>query len=306
MANEAASGAGSPFSIQMPMFDGAAGDGTGQGNEGAGGGTGAGDGQGTGQGQGQGEGQGRKVFTYNEDRSDYVPRHRLNEQSAKFQKEIDALKQTVEQHGGVTNRLRQALSGEPSEQDKQTAEIKEALLQMFPGLAAVGELSKDQLEQVMAAAQQAQQSSANHWTQHATRMLDTLSTEVQSSLGIQKLTETQSRRLKAAYRDELAVAVAARQQAAETGAQYDSSNDALAKHERGDVNFIKEFAKAFLEDWFEPARRSATQQALRRQQRPVPSGGRTGSQVTTTKPPDIDYNNEDAFKKALAEARGQG
>jgi hypothetical protein len=304
MANEAAGGTGAP----------AGGDTT----QGTGGGTGTGAadangggqqpvaGQGTGgNGNGQGGQGGQKVYTYNEDRSDYIPRHRLNEATGKLKAELDALKTQLAEQGGITTRLKQAFSGEPSDADKQTQEIKAALLQMFPGLDAVGELSKEQLQEVMAAAREAQQSASNHWTQHATRMLDTLSTEVQTALGVAKLSDTQSRRLRAAYRDELAAAVQARNAAAESGAQYDASNDALAKHERGDVGFIKEFAKAFLDDWFEPARRSATQAQLRRN-RPVPSGSRTGSPALTTTAPDIDYNNEDAFKKALAEARGQG
>jgi hypothetical protein len=82
---------------------------------------------------------------------------------------------------------------------------------------------------------------------------------------------------------------------------HDASNDFMSRHERGDKSLIKQFAKEYVGDWFEPARRQVTSQAVRRGARPVPNGSRSGQPVTKT--PAIDYNNEDAFKKALIEAR---
>lgn len=321
-------GAANPLSVQLPMFDGAAGDGSGQGNEGAAGGQGAGSGSGQGTGsQGAsagaqsgsggtgagGQGGGGTQFTYGEDRSkwidpakgEYVPRTRLNELTTRFTNEINTLKTQLGSNTDIVSRLKQVFTGEPSQQDKEANEIKEAIVSMFPGLKAIEKLTPEQLQEVLESADAGRQSAHNHWTQHATRMLDTLTTEVTKAMGVEKLTDSQARRLKVAYREELAVAVAARERAAQTGEQYDAANDALAKHERGDVAFLKEFTKQFLDDFYEPARRSATTAALRRTQRPVPKGGRESSQVTS-KLPEIDYNDDNAFAKAMREARAQG
>lgn len=300
MANEAAGGAGAPAGGNTEQ--GAGGGQQQQQQNAPGGGQQPVAGAGAG-GQQQNGGQ-QGGYSYKEDRSDWIPRHRLNEATGKLTTELETLKTQIAEQGGLTTRLRQALTGEPSDADKQQTEIKDAILAMFPGLKAIGDLTPEQIQEVLEAGQHAQQSSHNHWKQHATRMFDSLQSEVLKTLGGDKLTDTQVRRLRSAYRDELGAAVQARQAAEKNGTAYDATNDALSRHEAGDLSFVKEFAKQFLDDWFEPARRTATQQALRRQ-RPVPAGGRQVSNVTT-KLPEIDYNNEDAFKKALAEARGQG
>lgn len=319
-------GGGNPgfWALRMPLFDGTAGDGTGQGGQGTGGqgaGSGGGSGQGQGQGaapgdkggaQGQGQGQGggqgagEKVYTYKEDRTDWVPRHRLNDESGKrtnVEKERDTYKGQIEE---LQRKLRVAMGVENEDpKEKDRAEIQAALEEMYPGLKAFGRLSADQLAQVLAAAEAAQGTAQNHWQRHADMMLSDAFEQVTEALGVQELTPSQKRRIHSAYKEEAAAAFAERKRAHEAGEQKDFSNDFISRHERGDKTLIKEFVKAFLDDFVEPARKSATQQALRRNTRPVPRGERTRTPVTS-RVPEVDFNNDDAFKQALIAARNGG
>lgn len=248
---------------------------------------------------GQPGGGSEKSYSFKEDRTDWVPRSRLNETSTKLQREIDALKT---QFGEQTERVKQVFGVGSNPEAEEAQKIREALYQLSPGLKHLDNLSEDQLQAVLDAAQQAQSSTQNYWDRHTTTMQDDLKGEVASQLGVEKLTETQTKRLLGAYRDEVVGAWRAREAAVKRGDSIDP-NDAVGRHERGDKTLIKEFAKAFLEDFFVPARRSVQAQNQQRF-RPVPRGERT--RQTVTKPPEINYNDEDAFKKALLEARSGG
>lgn len=253
---------------------------------------------------GQGGGGGtEKSYSFKEDRTDWVPRSRLNEQSAAqkaLQAKIDGLESQLTEHN---NRVKQVFGvGAPSAEEAEAEKIREALYQIAPGLKHLDKLSEEQLQAVLDAATNAQSSTQNYWDRHTTVMQDDLKTEVASQLGIEKLTETQTKRLLSAYRDEVVGAWRSREAAVKRGEAVDP-NDAVGRHERGDKTLIKEFAKAFLEDFFVPARRSVQAQNQQRF-RPVPRGERTRQAVT--RPPEINYNDEDAFKKALLEARSGG
>lgn len=252
-----------------------------------------------------GTGTGEKVYTYKEDRTDWIPRTRLNEESGKrtaIEKERDQARQELE----AERRRVQALAGvtPKSPEDQNTEEIQQALLKMFPGLAAIKDLTPEQLQEVFEAAQSGQQASQQHWNRHATQMLTGLEREVSELIGAEKLTPTQVKTLHRTYREEARECWAARERAQKTGEHYDASNDFIARHERGDETLLTDLAKQFLDDWFEPAKRQAITSTVRRQNRPVPRGERT-RQTVTKGAPEIDYNNEDAFKKALLAARNE-
>lgn len=239
-------------------------------------------------------------FTYKEDRTDWVPRHRLNDQSANYDKKIKELTDQIQEH---QQRVAKAFGFEkPDANAAKTEEIKTALLQVFPNLKALENLTDEKVQELLEAANGARTTSQAHWERHATTMLTTLETDVADRLGIEKLTPTQQKNLRRAYREEARDCLNARNAAAQAGERYDASNDFLARHERGDQTLLKEFAKAYLDDWFEPARRQVTADVSRRQNRPVPRGERTRTMIAGG-PPKIDYNDPNAFKKALTDAR---
>ena len=252
---------------------------------------------------------GDKTYSFKEDRSDWIPRTRLNETSGKLtaaEQRAVAAEAALEQERKRTR----ALAG-VEQLDPKTAEaeeIKSALYKMLPHLEALEGLTKEQLQQVFQAATSAQSTARASWERHATGMLNDLDSEASEILGVEKLSATQQKRLRSAYRDEAVVAMAAREEQFERGERktletLGSDNDFIARHERGDKALIKEFVKAYLDDWYEPARRSVTTAQARRQMRPVPRGERQRVSLTQG-PPKIDYNDPDAFKKALIAARG--
>lgn len=252
-----------------------------------------------------------KVFTYKEDRTDWMPRHRYNEASTKLtaaeQRVAAAEARAVENE----RKLHAALGITPQDpKAKEQADIRAALEEMYPHLKQGSNLSAEEIQDLRDAAAAAKSTAQATWARHATTMLTDLESEISDSLGVDKLSATQQKNLRRAYREEVNEALAARDVAMRRGERdsLDSTpadNDALARHERGDKSLLKEFAKAFLADWYEPARRQVTAQAARRQMRPVPKGERTRTALATGAP-QIDYNDSNAFKKALLEARSGG
>jgi hypothetical protein len=256
-------------------------------------------------------GNAEKTYNYKEDRSDWIPRHRLNETSGKLtaaEKERETLKAELESERKRVQALAGVTPKDPKEQ--QTTEIKEALYSMFPQLKTLENLTSDQLEQVFEAANAARSTAAAAWQRHATGMLSDLNGEAAKVLGTETLTATQQRNLQNAYREEAAAAVRDRQLAMKRGERetletLPSDTDFVARHERGDKGLIKEFVKTFLNDWFEPARRSVNAAQERRNMRPVPRGERARI-LPAAGAAKVDLNNEGEFKKALLAARGGG
>lgn len=259
-------------------------------------------------GVGNGTGTGEKTFSFKEDRTDWTPRHRLNEESTKrtaAEKERDDYKAKLE---AAEKRTRIALGVEEVDaKTKDAEEIRNAIYDLIPEIGALKGLTQDQLQEVLEAARVARTSASATWERHTSSVLDLLDTEASDSMKVEKLTPTQQTRLRRAYRDEVMGAMQERQVALERGERQTldttgQDNDLVARHERGDKSLIKEFVKAYLADWYEPARRSVSAQ-LERRNRPLPRGERTILPLTQgEKKVDLTDNNE--FKKALIAARG--
>ncbi len=294
--------------VGAPAGDGSQGAGAGNTNTGGNPGSGAGNQPVAGQGGGQPT---EKTFSFKEDRSDWVPRTRLNEVSGKLTK-LEQETLTLKQQLELSDKRTRALAGleTPDPKTVEADEIRSAISDMFPQLKALEGLSKDQLEEVLQAAQVARSSSLATWERHALAIVEALESEVARAMDADKLTPTQSKSLRRAYREEAQVALHARQQAVQRGERETvettgADTDFIARHERGDKTLIKEFAKAFLDDWYEPARRAATTSMARRQMRPVPSGGRTRTPIVAGQEK-LDLTNKAQFQKALLAARGAG
>lgn len=264
-------------------------------------------GQATGAGSGQ---QAPRQFTYTEDRTDWTPRHRLNEESGKRTKaeqERDAAKAQLE----LTNkRLQIAMGLEP--QDPKAAEAAEVedvlrgmLKKMYPGIDVLQNLNQEQLNKVLRAAEVATSTSEQQMNQHTATVYESLETETARSLGVDKLTVKQTDQIRRAYVAEAEACMAAREQAAELGQPYDARNDFMARHLRRDPSLIKEFVSGYLNEWFTPAKRTVTAQQVRQGRRAVPNGGRS-QDLTISNTPVGNLDNKEDFKKALLAARAAG
>lgn len=264
----------------------------------------------TGQQQQQQSGSGatEKTFSFKEDRTDWTPRHRLNEESTKrtaAEKERDQFKSELEAERKRTRALAGVEEIDPKTKDAD--EIRAAIYELVPELGALKGLTADQLAEVLEAARVARTSAQSTWERHTTGMLENLNSEAIKGMNVEKLTPTQQTRLHRAYRDEVMTAMQDRQTALQRGERetletLSTDTDLVARHERGDKTLIQEFVKAYLADWYEPARRSVSAQ-LERRNRPVPRGERQRVPLAQGEQK-VNLDNKDEFKKALLAARG--
>lgn len=248
-----------------------------------------------------------KTYSFKEDRSDWIPRTRLNEESGKrttLEKEVTQLRTEIETE---RKRVRAALGIEtPNKDEAELQETRELFFKTFPEFGHLKDLSKDDIAEILEAARDARGSSQATWTRHREEMRVELDDIAAEMLRTDKLTEQQSKRLWRAFREEAReqAVVRAKAERAEDST-YDYENDFVARYERGDKALLEEFAKAFYDEWVTPARRTATAAVVNRGTRPVPRGERTRPAITQG-PPNIDYNDDNAFKKAMSAARSGG
>lgn len=245
-----------------------------------------------------GGGEPKKKFEFEEDRTKWLPPHRLTEETGKrtaAEKKAQELEIALEQE---RKRIR-ALTGveTPDEGTVEAAELRKQLFKLVPGLEAFADLTVEQIKDVIASADVAKSHQQRAWEKHAGDMLTSLEEIVSDTMG--ELNDRQKRRLAQAYFAEAQAALAARGQ----NPDHDpTGSDFLTRHERGDKSLLQEFAKAFLDDWYEPARRNATTEAQSRH-RPVPRGER-GKPMKTT-PPKLDLSKPGAFEEAMKNARSE-
>jgi hypothetical protein len=179
------------------------------------------------------------------------------------------------------NRQIQALTGAkaPNASEAQDEEIKQRLFQLVPWMAKLNDEQIDRLLQLGESANTLQETTQHYWTSHGRSMLSDLHATVAEELGSDDLTPFQKKTLTDAYIRE-----------AERNPEF------LQRHEQGDPTLLQEFAKEFLADWFETARRKVTSTAVS-QQRRVPSG--RGTQPVSTAPRKIDFNDPKAVEDAM-------
>lgn len=258
---------------------------------------------------GEGRQEAAKTFSYKEDRSEWIPRQRLNESNAKYEQRIAAYEERIAKIEQQQEGVKKAFGvNTPSKEESEAAELREALYKVLPNARLLERLDEEQLAELLEAAKSAKHTTGQHWNRVASEMIGDARLRVAEEIGVEELTPTQIKRLDSAYREEAQASMIERKAAYQRGERdtldtLPSDRDFLARHERGDKKLIAEFTKAFLDDWFVPAKRSAAS-ALERRNRPVPSGGRSRVPVTT-KMPDVDLSTDEGFRKAFAEARAQ-
>lgn len=216
-----------------------------------------------------------KKFEYAEDRSKWIPPHRLNEVSTKATQ--------FEGQLAEANRRIKALAGleHKSPEDLEVDEVKAHFAKLYPGLA---KLTDQQIEKLLAVAENGDrlaETTNNYWKNHGNQMINKAGEAIAEQLGGGDLSERQLRRI---ARDYIAF--------------IGSSQDILDRHEAGDSKMIDEFVKDFLEDWQGPIRRSLTASETAR--RPVPSG--KGRNVGMGQKAKIDHNNQKSVEDAMVES----
>ena len=166
---------------------------------------------------------------------------------------------------------------------KQPAELEEEAIrvrfkQLFPDIADLTKEDIEALREMRTKAKEIDETNRHHWTNHARTMVSGVQQAIEKELG-GKLTDRQRSQVERLY------AIRAEQ-----------DQEFLSRHVSGDKTLIEEFAKEFIEDWFEPARRKVTQQESQRF-RAVPSGKDRG--IVTHGEKKIDVNDSKAVEDVL-------
>lgn len=208
---------------------------------------------------------------------------------ADLQKERKArqqLEQQLQQATGALDQERRrirALAGvdTPSPEQAELDAVRARVVELFPVLAKLDENTLGQLLGLSEQAQSINDVTTNHWTRHGRQMLDGLTEQVSEAIG-KNLTDRQAKALQRAYVNEC-----------------EADPEFLARHEAGDLKLIEEFAKAWVEDWFDTARVQVTQQEVSRF-RPVPNG--RDRNVQTTPPKKINFSDGKSVEDAMVES----
>lgn len=226
-------------------------------------------------------------FTYQEDRSKWIPPHRLSEESTK--------RQGLEAQIAERDKKIAALAGvsAPDANASKKAEVEKAFFEMFP------HLTREKMEELGAQAGAATAAEARQWSQHGKAQMASIYTAVAEQLGAESLSADQKADLQDGFAKWLKATCSKELQ--ESGGE---SSATLAAYEDGDPKVVGAFVKRYSDNWVEPARRKVTAQTLGRT-RPVPdSTGR--SQVTSVKRPEKFANIDEriAYASDLAAERG--
>ena len=214
-------------------------------------------------------------FTYKEDRSNWIPKHRFDEVSTRASRAAELEGQLAEERRRVA-----ALAG-TAPQDPGT-EKSEKIKEAFFGLPGIGsrmkalmDLPDDQFAALMATPGQLStlnNETTSRWAAHSDRQIATISEHIAESLGVESLDQEQQ--------DEVRVSFA-RWIKNKAQAEFDATGQmpSAKRYEAGDPKLLQEFSTAFAKRWTVPARRGAVATNVNRA-RPVPSSG--GRQMTTS------------------------
>lgn len=214
-------------------------------------------------------------FTYKEDRSKWMPPHRFQEVNSKLEK----LRPLEAENKRLADQVKALAGVGPTDPDAEKVEsIKSKMFEMFPWAKKFAELSADQLDRVINAADQidvAQQYVTQGHSKHAKMMLTSLVDEATSLSG--EMSDRAQGRLKSAFSTMIEVEIEKSEASGEV-------SPILQRYIDGDEKLVQDFANEWNEDFGKPIRRQITAQEVNTARRVPNSQGRT--QVTTVKRPE--------------------
>lgn len=177
---------------------------------------------------------------------------------------------------GQNKHLRRAAGVEDvNEADQEVEEIKARLLQVMPGLA---KLSDAKLDRLLAMVDTLEETTQHYWGKHGLNSLQGVEKKIAESFG--DLSDRQVKAVRAAFVTEVEM------------------NPEFAKQYKAEPEkVIEQFAKDWIEDWFDSSKRRITAQELERNRR-VP-GARDRNLTTGVGQKPIDVNDPKAVEDVL-------
>lgn len=205
-------------------------------------------------------------YTYAEDRSRWIPPHRLSEETTK--------RQQIEQQLADAQRRIAALAGvqPPDPNADKMQQVKDAFFQMFPQFKHLASLTDEQIQQLIQTPQhvaRVSEAESREWTRLGRTSLNTVYEQVADALGADSLTDDQKADLQSGFSNWFQSKVRA-----ELDASGGETSATLDRYEQQDPTLIAEFVKRFTSGWVDPARRKVTQQAVSRARAVPNSQGR--------------------------------
>jgi hypothetical protein len=198
---------------------------------------------------------------------------------AKYETDLAAERQRVQALAGVTPQ---------SSAEAENEAIRKRFNELYPH---IGDLTKEDIEalrELKTRKSELDETTRHYWTSHSRKMVEGVQSEIEKELG-GKLTDRQRQQVERLY-----------------ALQGEADEEFLERHSRGDQTLVAEFAKQFIEDWFEPARRKVTQQEAQRF-RAVPTGKDRGIVTHGEKKIDVTDNKavEDILVRGFRERNGE-
>jgi hypothetical protein len=236
-------------------------------------------------------------FTYTEDRSKWIPPHRLNEETQKHT-------QLKAQFDDLDRRFKLAIGGTPADEKTQKSEaVKEAFFQMFPAAKRLFSLPDDQLERLLQTPDAVAQTTAaeqRQWERHGNQALTYIGDRIADALHLEKLDTDAVEDIRPVF---------SRWLKSEIQKELQTSNgeksDTLRRYEDSDQSLFDAFATHYTKRWVDPARRSSAAQTTNRT-RPVPdSRGRNAVASSVARPDKFNSLDERIeYAAKLAKERG--
>ncbi len=195
----------------------------------------------------------------NDPRSPYIPKHRYDEVAGRVRE--------LSERDELMQRLGRALSGQDAPEDPRTAQIRDALFQVVPGLKDLLGVDFQALTQQTSEVQRA------HWQRHGQSMTSEALKQIAPLLG-REVKDLQAAAPK--FRLMLRQFV-----------EEDRTGQRAERYATGDLSLIDEFVSDVKGFWFTPAQQQSQQAAAHQAERVrrLPSTGQTGGVPPSDGPP---------------------
>ena len=184
-----------------------------------------------------------------EDRSNWVPPHRVRETREAAQREFAAREAAYQARLDQLQKNLQALTGVQPPQNPEIDAVKSQFGKLYPGLTRI-ESKAEQIERLFEKMEAVEAQNQHYWSSHAQNTIDRLHSVAEESTGKPLTPE-------------------AKQQLFSSFVGYIQTNpDLEARYQNDSANLVKDFWKAFSSQFIDPYRRADAAAAVNR----IPSG----------------------------------
>jgi hypothetical protein len=237
-------------------------------------------------------------FTYTEDRSKWIPPHRLNEVSGKSRELEARLAERDRQIAALTG-----TKGPETEDDSKAARTREAFYKMFPFMKQFEGMSEEEIQAIREVPKQVnstKDAESRQWRRHSDQQVSLASELIADAMGSETLDDEQTEDVRTTFSAWLKKKVNAELQVSDG-----EKSDTLDRYEAADKKLVEEFSNSYTKRWVDPARRKAAASNVNRT-KPVPNSGGRNAQTSTATRPDKFKNIDERLDFAVKLGKERG